>query len=296
MLLPREEWIFDVRKNVSSRGASDFRRKGLFLAPARRCMRQGKGKVFDEIVCLGWTPNITNKLFHVIFLFSRRDAAMDLLTTLVFLRWGSRVFFWDQWRRLKFFIFRFLKYLRIILLNYLKMYIYIFFLHMPFQFLGLLFIFRDISEISSKYERNTWAIWTSSKVLKKYRISSLSSFSYSCPFNFFRHFLLHLQDIVKMSHLNVTSKKNRIFWSIFLALSNSSLSYNFWNCIIFLLYNIFTNYPNIYKISKGFESFVTLLPRRNNSLDYPFSNLSDTFIFKIEEDFFKYSFLLFFFY
>lgn len=176
-----------------------------------------------------------------------------------------------------------------------NVYIY-FFLHMPLQFLGLLFIFRDISEISSKYERNTWAIWTSSKVLKKYRISSLSSFSYSCPFNFFRHFLLHLQDIVKMSHLNVTSKKNRIFWSIFLALSNSSLSYNFWNCIIFLLYNIFTNYPNIYKISKGFESFVTLLPRRNNSLDYPFSNLSDTFIFKIEEDFFKYSFLLFFFY
>lgn len=160
MLLPKEEWIFDVRKNVSSRGASDFRRKGLFLAPARRCMRQGKGKVFDEIVCLGWTPNITNKLFHVI-LFSRRNAAMDLLTTLVFLRWGSRVFFWDQWRRLRFFIFRFLKYLRIILLNYLKMYIYIFFfLHMPLQFLGLLFIFRDISEISSKYERNTWAIWS----------------------------------------------------------------------------------------------------------------------------------------
>lgn len=257
-----------------------------------------KGKSFRRD-CLPWMDtegNITNKLFHVI-LFSRRDAAIDLLTTLVFLRWGSRVFFWDQWRRLRFFIFRFLKYLRIILLNYLKMYIYIFFfLHMPLQFLGLLFIFRDISEISSKYERNTWAIWTSSKVLKKYRISSLSSFSYSCPFNFFRHFLLHLQDIVKMSHLNVTSKKNRIFWSIFLALSNSSLSYNFWNCIIFLLYNIFTNYPNISKISKGFESFVTLLPRRNNSLDYPFSNLSDTFIFKIEEDFFKYSFLLFFFY
>lgn len=63
------------------------------------------------------------------------------------------------------------------------------------------YIIWDIIKIWKEYV--SYMKLTSSKVLKKYRKSSLCSFSYVCPFNFLRHFLLHLQDIVKMSHLNV---------------------------------------------------------------------------------------------
>lgn len=73
-------WCCYQGKNEFSPRKKSFEENGLFSGllfdDARK--RQEKGKVFDEIVY------ISNKTLP------RGDAAMDLLTTLVFLRWGLK--------------------------------------------------------------------------------------------------------------------------------------------------------------------------------------------------------------
>lgn len=120
---------------------------------------------------------------------------MDLLTALVLLRRGLNAgvclsAIGGEERRF-FLFFDFYN----IFLNYLKIYVCIYFLCV------CLFNFWDSFTVfsRSKYERNTsYTKLTCSKVPKKYQKSSLRSFSYVCPFNFLGHFLSHLQDIVKI--------------------------------------------------------------------------------------------------
>lgn len=176
-----------------------------------RWKEQGKGKVFDEIVCLGRTPSYggiisrTNSSTLILFLVERCSDGSTYDACVSSTRVEGRLSFWDlseKEDRDVFFISRFLKYFSELFKNICIC----IFLCVPLQFLGLLFTifsiyylryYQNMKGIRELYEAN---IFESSKEVSE--IVSLLFFIV-CPFNFLRHFLLHLQDIVKMSHLNV---------------------------------------------------------------------------------------------
>lgn len=149
------------------------------------------------------------------------------------------------------------------------MYIYIF-LCVPLQFLGLLFTvfsiyylryYQNMKGIRELYEAN---IFESSKEVSE--IVSLLFFI-RLPFQFLETFFVtsprYCQDVsferyIDLCNFKLKEESDILFRSVFLALSNSFLSYNIWNCIIFLRI-IFSQSIQIFrKYQKDFhESFVS---------------------------------------
>lgn len=195
---------------------------------------------------------------------------MDLLTTLVFLRRGSKgVCLSEIFLRRKIeTYFLFLDFWNIFP-NYLKTYVYVYFCVCLFNFwdyflLYFRYIIWDIIKIWKEYV--SYMKLTSSKVLKKYRKSSLCFFI-RLPFQFLETFFVtsprYCQDVsferyIDLCNFKLKEESDILFRSVFLALSNSFLSYNIWNCIIFLRIMFSQSIQIFRKYQKDFhESFVS---------------------------------------